>query len=144
MAVKKGGTVMGKGEATRSLALKLVSAFENYDSSLMRECYAPDMRMWHNAFQVEMSGAEHIKLMERTYFHRYLNPKYIDIRIEPFEGGFVQQHVLTAHFADGTRVAMPICVVGRVRDGRITRIDEYLTMGPGKLSEVPGFLPQRD
>ncbi len=76
------------GEATRAVALKLVSAIENYDSALMRECYAPDMRMWDNAFQVEMSGEEHIKLMERTYFHRYLNPKYIDVRIELFKGGF--------------------------------------------------------
>jgi hypothetical protein len=98
------------------------------------------MRMWHNAFQVEMSGEEHIKLMERTYFHKYLNPKYINIRIELFEGGFVQQHILTAHFAGGSEMSLPICVVGRVKDGRITRIDEYLTMGPSKLSDVPGFL----
>jgi limonene-1,2-epoxide hydrolase len=131
-------------EATRALALKVVSALENYDSALMRECYAPDMRMWHNAFQVEMSGEEHIKLLERTYFHKYLNPKYINIRIELFEGGFVQQHILTAHFAGGSEMRLPICVVGRVKDGRITRIDEYLTMGPTKLSDVPGFLPQQD
>jgi ketosteroid isomerase-like protein len=135
---------MNNGEATRAVAMKLVSAIENYDSAGMRECYAPDMRMWHNAFQTEMSGEEHIKLMERTYFHRYLNPKYIDLRIDLFEGGFVQQHVLTARFADGTPVRMPICVVGRVKDGRITRIDEYLTMGSSKLSDVPGFLPQQD
>jgi limonene-1,2-epoxide hydrolase len=128
-------------EAIRAVALKLVAAIENYDSAAMRECYAPDMRMWHNAFQQEMSGEEHIKLMEKTYFHKYLDPKYIDIRIEAFNGGFVQQHILTAHFTDGTLVRMPICVVGRVHGGRITRIDEYLTMGPAKLSDVPGNLP---
>jgi ketosteroid isomerase-like protein len=132
---------MSEAEVIRAVALKLVAAIENYDSAAMREVYAPDMRMWHNAFQVEMSGAEHIKLMERTYFHKYLNPKYIDIRIQAFPGGFVQQHILTAHFADGTPVRMPICVVGQVRDGRITRIDEYLTMGSAKLSDVPGYLP---
>jgi ketosteroid isomerase-like protein len=129
---------MSEAEATRSVALKLVAAIENYDSAGLRECYAPDMRMWHNAFQSEMSGEEHIKLMERTYFHKYLNPKYINSRIDVFEGGFVQQHVLTARFADGSEVRMPICVVGRVKDGRITRIDEYLTMAPSKLSDVPG------
>ena len=131
-------------EATRAVALKLISAIENYDSALMRECYAPDMRMWHNVYQVEMSGEDHIKQMERAYFHKYLNPKYINIRIDTFEGGFVQQHILTARFVDGTPVRMPICVVGRVKDGRITRIEEYLTMGPTKLSDVPGFLPQQD
>src|SRR5882757_6383496 len=130
---------MNEGDATRSVALKLVSAIENYNSTAMRECYAPDMRMWHNAFQLEMSGEEHIKLMERTYFHKYLNPKYINLRIDLFEGGFVQQHVLTARFADGSDVRMPICVVGRVKDGRITRINEYLTMAPSKLNDVPGF-----
>jgi len=128
-------------EPTRAVALKLVAAIENYDSAAMRQVYAPDMRMWHNVFQVEMSGEEHIKLMEQTYFHRYLHPKYIDIRIDVFPGGFVQQHILTAQFADGTPVRMPICVVGRVRDGRITRIDEYLTMAPAKLTDIPGYRP---
>jgi hypothetical protein len=28
-----------------------------------------------------------------------------------------------------------------VKDGRITRINEYLTMGPRQLSDVPGYLP---
>jgi ketosteroid isomerase-like protein len=130
---------MTQAEATRAVALKLVAAIENYDSAAMRECYAPDMRMWHNVFQVEMSGEAHIRQMEQTYFHTYLNPKYIDIRIDVFEGGFVQQHILTANFADGTPIRMPICVVGRVKDGRITRIEEYLTMGPMKLSDLPGY-----
>jgi hypothetical protein len=56
----------------------------------------------------------------------------------------VQQHILTARFAGGSEMRLPIRVVGRVKDGRITRIDEYLTLGPSKLSDVPGFLPQQD
>ena len=128
---------MNEGDAVRALARTLVSAMESYDSAGVRECYAPDMRFWHNAFDTEMSGGEHIKLMEKHYFHRYLNPKYINSRIDLIEGGFVLQHILTARLADdGGEVRMPICVVARVKDGRITRIDEYLTMAPSRPAEI--------
>jgi len=128
---------MSIGTATREVALGLAAAMENHDSNAVRKCYAPDMRFWLNIFQVELSGEEHIRLMEKLYFPHYLNPKYIRTRIDLIEGGYVQQHILTARLADnGSDVYMPICAVGRVRDGLITRIDEYVTMAPGKLPEL--------
>lgn len=43
-----------------------------------------------------------------------------------FDGGFVQQHVLTGIRKDGVRASLPEVLVGRVRDGKIARLDEYL------------------
>jgi ketosteroid isomerase-like protein len=38
----------------------------------------------------------------------------------------VQQHVLRGTRAlDGVRVALPACIVCAVKDGKITRLDEY-------------------
>jgi hypothetical protein len=134
---------MNNDEAMRSVAMRWVVSIENYDSAGMRDCYAPGMRIWHNAFQEEMSGEEHIKLMERSYFHKYLNPKSINLRIDLFKGGFVLQHILTAHLADGSEIRMPICAVGRVKNGRITRIHLYLTMAASKLSDLPRLSSRR-
>ena len=128
---------MREADTVRGIALKLAAAMERHDSQAVRECYAPDMRFWINTYQVELSGEEHIRLMEKLYFPHYLNPKYVRSRIDLIDGGYVQQHILTARLAaDGSDVYMPICAVGRVREGLITRIDEYITMAPGKLPSL--------
>jgi ketosteroid isomerase-like protein len=48
------------------------------------------------------------------------------VRREALPDGFMQQHVLEATLPDGTKWAMDACVVCRVKDGVITRLDEYL------------------
>jgi ketosteroid isomerase-like protein len=40
--------------------------------------------------------------------------------------GFLQQHVLEATLPDGTAWAMDACVVVRMKDGLIVRLDEYI------------------
>jgi hypothetical protein len=42
-----------------------------------------------------------------------------------FEGGFVHQHELRGVRADGVKLALPACLVCLVKDGKITRLDEY-------------------
>jgi len=125
---------MNEGEAARALALKWTRALESCDSDGVRECYAPDMRFWHNCYEVELTGEEHIRLMEKRYFYIYRNPKYINIHIELIDGGFVQQHILTARLAN-EEIYQPICFVARLNNGRFTRIDEYLTAAPATLGE---------
>jgi ketosteroid isomerase-like protein len=50
---------------------------------------------------------------------------YTRRRLEVFEGGFVEQHLLRGKLADGREVSLAACIVCKVRDGRITRLDEY-------------------
>jgi ketosteroid isomerase-like protein len=40
--------------------------------------------------------------------------------------GFAQQHVLRLTFPDGRTADLPAAIFVEVRDGRVTRIDEYL------------------
>ena len=55
-------------------------------------------------------------------------------RREALSDGFLQQHVLEATLPDGTKWAMDACVVIRIENGLITRLDEYLDSAQaGKL-----------
>lgn len=107
------------------------SALERGDSAIIAQCYGPDMRIWNNAQQIEMTGAEHIAGLEAFFFPRFLNRVYENKRTDLLADGFVRQQVLAATF-DGEPLRIPMCLICRVEDGRISRIDEYLT-----LSSIP-------
>ncbi|NIJ09282.1 ketosteroid isomerase-like protein [Sphingomonas vulcanisoli] len=107
------------------------SALERGDSATIAQCYGQQMRIWNNAQQVEMTGAEHIAGLEAFFFPRFLNRVYENKRTDLLSDGFVRQQVLSATF-DGEPVRIPMCLICRVTEGRISRIDEYLT-----LSAIP-------
>lgn len=44
--------------------------------------------------------------------------------------GFVVQHTVVMETASGTTISCPACLVVEVRDGLITRIDEYVDPAP--------------
>jgi ketosteroid isomerase-like protein len=111
----------------RELDQTFFSALERGDSDTIAKCYAPDMRIWNNAQQVEMTGAEHIAGLKAFFFPRYLNRVYENRRTDLLADGFVRQQVLAATL-DGAPVRIPMCLICHVTDGRISRIDEYLTL----------------
>ena len=51
---------------------------------------------------------------------------YNDRIVNTFHDGFVIQYSLNGVQHNGHRGALWICIVGRCRDGKITRIDEYM------------------
>src|SRR5262249_60869195 len=53
-------------------------------------------------------------------------PPSDDRHIDVFEGGFVIRYTLSGVQHSGHRGALWICIVGLCRDGKITRIDEYM------------------
>jgi ketosteroid isomerase-like protein len=124
---------MTKDDEYRALDEKFFSALERGDSDTIAKCYAPDMRIWNNAQQVEMTGAEHIAGLKAFFFPQYLSRVYENRRTDLLADGFVRQQVLAATL-NGESVRIPMCLICRVTDGRISRIDEYLT-----LSAIPTF-----
>lgn len=95
------------------------------DLDLALACLTPDARIWHCfdgvALEREASLAGWNDLVigfpERAF---------VDVRRHPIPGGFVQQHMMTGRTANGAIFAWPICVVVRISDGLIARIDEYI------------------
>ncbi len=106
------------------LAELFFRALERGDIDAIRSIYAPDARIWHNHDRKEQTVEENLKVL--AWVARNLtNRRYRVQRRVAIPGGFLQQHVLEAETAGGP-FSMPACIVVEAKDGRITRLEEYL------------------
>lgn len=107
------------------LARRFVAAIQAGDADTVRAFYAPDAKIWHNIDHVEQTVDQNLKSL--AWFVRTLPDRTYRVqRIAPLPDGFLQQHVLEATLPNGERWAMDACVVVRVENGKIARLDEYL------------------
>lgn len=104
---------------------QLFRAIERGDTAAVREIYAPDAVIWHNNDQAEETPERNLRVLGWVT-KNVQNLRYEDVRRHATPTGFVQQHVLRGTAPNGTPLEVPACVVCEVRDGRITRLDEYL------------------
>jgi uncharacterized protein len=108
-----------------SVADDIFNAIEKGDVEGVRAVYAPDAVIWHNFDEVEQAVEDNLRVlgwMAGTFSER----RYEVVFRKEWDDGFVQQHVLHLTKRDGTTIALPACIVAKVADGKITRIDEYL------------------
>ena len=108
-----------------ALAEQFVSAIERADVAVIRECYAPDARIWHNFDNIEQTVDQNLATLG-WMVKRMPERKYVVLRREALSDGFMQQHILAGTTRNGEAVSLPACIVCRVAGGRITRLDEYL------------------
>ena len=111
--------------AIRAFAKRFFDAIEQGDVDAVRDSYTPDVGIWHNFDDKVQSREENLATL-RGMVSRISDRSYADRRVEVFDGGFMQQHVLHGARKDGSRVSMPAAIICRLRDGRIARLDEYL------------------
>ena len=111
-------------ESIRQLAEHFFNAIEQGDLEAVRAIYAPDAIVWHNTDGVASPVSDNLKTLENFIKH-VPQRHYTRRRLDVFEGGFVEQHLLKGKLADGREVSLNACIVCRVREGRITRLDEY-------------------
>ena len=99
-------------------------AIEAGDIDTVRNSYAADVAIWHNTDELENTREENLVvlsgLVKRTKSRRYENR-----RVQVFPGGFVQQHELRIVRPDDVELTLPACIVCKVENGRIVRLDEY-------------------
>jgi ketosteroid isomerase-like protein len=108
-----------------AFAERFMAGIQSGDAEAVRACYAPDAKIWHNIDGVEQSVEDNLKSLR--WFARKLPDRFYRVqRREALSDGFLQQHVLEATLPDGTAWTMSACVVVRMKDGLITRLDEYL------------------
>ena len=106
------------------VAERFFRAIETGDVAAIRAIYAPDAVIWHNNDSREQTVDENMRVL--GWVSRNLkNRHYRVTRRVAIPGGFLQQHVLEAETANGP-FAMPACIVVEIKDGRISRLDEYL------------------
>jgi ketosteroid isomerase-like protein len=116
---------------------RFVGAIQVGDVPAVRACYAPGAKIWHNTDNIEQTVDENVKVLE--WFMRTLPDRnYRVLRREALKDGFLQQHVLEATLPDGTKWKMSACVVIKMENGLITRLDEYLDSAEGKALRAFG------
>ena len=111
------------------VADKLGAAIASLDADNISAIYADDIVVWHPAFDQEMGKAENARLLAQV-FALAKELHYEQIRRHSIPGGIIQQHVLTGTFRDGVPLPrLQVCMIIKVRDGLITRIEEYFDAG---------------
>ena len=107
-----------------AIANRLIGAIEAGDRDALGAVYADDVVVWHNTDQVEMTKEQNLASLD-ALAAMTMSRRFTDVRRHLIDGGFVQQHVLNLDWGSGSG-ALPGCVVVQLRDGLISRIDEYL------------------
>jgi ketosteroid isomerase-like protein len=117
------------------VADRLFAAVARGDVDAVRALYAPDFEIWHNTDGATQDADSNLRTLA-WMAENMRDMRYDDVRLVATETGFVQQHVLRATAANGEQLTLPACMVGVVKDGFITRLDEYFDsahLGPLRL-----------
>lgn len=113
------------GYAVASVADRLFSAIGAGDADAVAAMWSDDVTVWHAGDNRPSEKSRAMRVIE--WFVSATADRHYDVldrRI--FDGGFVQQHVLTGTARDGTPYSLRVGIIIVVgRDGLITRIDEY-------------------
>jgi uncharacterized protein len=110
---------------SEELVVRFFTALEAGDIATLREIYSPDAVVWHNDDLVEQSVEDNLKVLQGL--HRAVSGLHYDvIRRVTAPDGVLQQHVLRGQLAGGAEVELHAAMYLQVRDGHITRIEEYL------------------
>lgn len=110
---------------SEELVVRFFSALEAGDIDTLREIYAPDAVIWHNDDLIEQPVDENLKVL--AALHKVVSGlRYEIIRRVPAEDGVIQQHVLRGTLPNGKDVALHAAMYLQVKDGHVTRIEEYL------------------
>lgn len=113
---------------SEELVVRFFAALEAGDIEALRAIYAPDALIWHNDDLVEQSVEDNLKVLQGL--HRAVSGlRYDVIRRAPVADGVLQQHVLRGTLSNGAEAELHAAMYLQVRDGRITRIEEYLDSG---------------
>jgi ketosteroid isomerase-like protein len=106
-----------------ALAERLVAASSSGQFDEIRRAYAPDVVIWHNVTGREVTLEEALKAFG-ALAAKIRDLHYINVRVNPFEGGFLQRHTLVGMVGD-QKLMLDACLVYTVQAGKVTRFEEY-------------------
>lgn len=112
----------------REICNRFFDAYQDRRVDVLDQLYSDDCIIWHNVFGRDTTRDENLAALPASYKGQRRRT-YDDRIINTFEDGFVIQYTLGGVAHSGHRGALWICIVGRCRDGQITRIDEYMDSG---------------
>lgn len=121
-----------------SFADRFFKATFSGDLDLLKTLYAEDAIIWHNTDRREIGVAENLEIVRK--FATILPDQCCEVvRREVLPDGFMQQDLLRATLPDGSPFSQTSCVIVRLKDGLIKRVDEYVDSH--ELKPVSAFWP---
>lgn len=114
----------GSTAEIEALAVGFFAAVESGDTTAIAAMYAPDAIIWHNTDQRKQTVTENLAVLGWLVSH-VSDLRYTEVQRKVLDDGFVQQHVLRGTGPKGPLV-LPAMVRVWVRNGAITRLDEYV------------------
>jgi len=115
---------MTEGEI-RELCEAFFDAYQDKRVDILERVLADDCVIWHNVFGRETTKQDNLSRYHDSY-RGQRRRTYDDRIVNTFHDGFVIQYQLHGVMTNGHTGSLWICIVARVRDGQITRIDEYM------------------
>ena len=115
---------MTSSEVT-AVADQMFAAIERGEVSALAAMWSDDVIVWRLGGGRERDKPRALGVID-WFVANTTSRRYEVLDRQVFDGGFVQQHVLHAATPNGTPVSFRACLIVRVADGRVTRIDEYL------------------
>jgi ketosteroid isomerase-like protein len=115
------------GEDEGAIVDRLYDALAAGNLPAARDCLTPDALIWHSFDRVVHDVAS-IEGDWQKLVSRFTERSFVDVRRQATETGLVQQHVMVVTATNGERMAWPACILVRFKDGRISRIDEYIDL----------------
>jgi uncharacterized protein len=104
---------------------RFFAALEAGDIEIVRSIYSPDASIWHNDDLLEQPVEDNLRVL--AGLHRAVSGLHYEIvRRVPADDGVIQQHVLRGTLANGQPVELHAAMYLQVKDGHVTRIEEYL------------------
>lgn len=100
-------------------------AIEGGDVEMLTTLWADDIEVWHSNDGVVQDKAQNLAVLS-WMIDNTASIEYRDIVRDLTTAGFVQRHVLHLSFAGGRTANLSIAIFASVRNGQVTRIDEYM------------------
>jgi ketosteroid isomerase-like protein len=109
----------------RELCTAFFDAYQDGRVDVLDRVLADDCIIWHNVYGRETTKQDNLAAYPDSYTGQRRRT-YNDRTIDTFADGFVIRYSLNGVMKTGHKGALSICIVARCKDGKITRIDEYM------------------
>ena len=122
---------------------RLFGSLARGDIEGIRGALSPNAQVWHSFDCIAHDRDAAVANLAQT-IAAFAERRTEDIRRQPTPAGFVQQHLFVVRKADGRQMAWPVCIVVKIEDGLIARLDEYIDRAgffvPGDgVANTPGL-----
>ena len=113
----------------QEVAEKWCSILTKRDAAILSEIFYEDAEVWHSYDQKTMTMQEITEAVD-VVFSAFKEMGLKNIQRSFIENGFVQRHNIVGTHVNGAPLNVAACVFVTVKDGKISRLEEYIDPAP--------------